>query len=302
LAPRPPVLRPLLREFAEYRLRVRGIAPSTASGEVLALREFLGFLRGRGRAPAQVCLADVDAYVIALRERLSARTVQGVCCSIRAFLRFLHASGRLRYDIAASVMAPWKPRDARPPRGLPWGDVRRILGAIDRSTRSGLRDHALLLSMATYGLGAGEAFALRLQDIDWRHNTLRVVRPKTGREILLPLLGPVARSLAAYLRHARPRHTVARTVFVEMRAPFGPFHTSGAARHVLVKHARAAGVCAPYLGSHALRHSHATRQVDLGVPLKVVGDVLGHLRPEATSVYVRVALRRLRGLALPVPS
>jgi integrase/recombinase XerD len=127
LAPRPPVLRPLLREFAEYRLRVCGIAPSTASGEVLALREFLGFLRGRGRAPARVCLADVDAYVIALRERLSARTVQGVCCSIRAFLRFLHTSGRLRYDIAVSVMAPWKPRDAHPPRGLPWGNATMLI-------------------------------------------------------------------------------------------------------------------------------------------------------------------------------
>jgi hypothetical protein len=28
---------------------------------------------------------------------------------------------------------------------------------------------------------------------------------------------------------------------------------------------------------------------------------LGHHRPASTSVYVRVALRRLRGVALPVP-
>ncbi len=63
----------------------------------------------------------------------------------------------------------------------------------------------------------------------------------------------------------------------------------------------AAGVVAPYLGSHALRHSHATRQIDLGAPAKVVGDILGHVRPESTSVYVRVALQRLRPLALPVP-
>ncbi|MBV8707490.1 MAG: tyrosine-type recombinase/integrase [Acidobacteriaceae bacterium] len=49
------------------------------------------------------------------------------------------------------------------------------------------------------------------------------------------------------------------------------------------------------------RHSHATRQVDAGTSLKMVGDILGHRRPSSTSVYVRVALRRLRTVALPVP-
>jgi hypothetical protein len=32
-----------------------------------------------------------------------------------------------------------------------------------------------------------------------------------------------------------------------------------------------------------------------------VAGILGHRRPESTSAYVRVALRRLRPLALPVP-
>ena len=302
-APSPsPPLRPLLREFVEYRRHVRGIAVSTTALNLAALQKFFRFLRKRGRSPVQVRLADVDAYVVALSRRFSSRTVQIVGSSIRAFLRFLHSSGRLRHDLASAVAVPLQRRDARLPRALLWEDVRRILRAVDRSTRYGIRDYALLLMMATYGLGAGEAFSLRLEDIDWRRGTLRVLRPKTGREVVLPLLGPVARALAAYLQQARPRHTTFRTVFVAMRAPFGRYRTAGAATRILHKHAHAAGISSPFLGSHALRHSHATRQVDLGAPLKVVGDVLGHLRPESTSVYVRVALRRLRSLALPVPS
>ena len=66
--------------------------------------------------------------------------------------------------------------------------------------------------------------------------------------------------------------------------------------------ARRAGVTAAFLGSHALRHAHASRQVDLGVPLKVLSDILGHQRPTTTSIYVRVATKRLREIALPVPS
>jgi integrase len=50
---------------------------------------------------------------------------------------------------------------------LPWEDVQRLLRAVDTSTAGGVRDHALLLMMSTSGLGAGEAIALQLQDIDW---------------------------------------------------------------------------------------------------------------------------------------
>jgi site-specific recombinase XerD len=55
------------------------------------------------------------------------------------------------------------------------------------------------------------------------------------------------------------------------------------------------------LGAHAFRHSHASRQVDLGVNIKVVSDILGHRSSSSTSIYVRVAMKRLRAVALPVP-
>jgi site-specific recombinase XerD len=85
-----------------------------------------------------------------------------------------------------------------------------------------------------------------------------------------------------------------------MQMPYTPL-TSGAIRHRIHHYARQAGVDAPVIGAHAFRHSHATRQIDAGANPKVVSDILGHRRPSSTSVYVRVALRRLRGVALPVP-
>src|SRR5436853_190159 len=50
----------------------------------------------------------------------------------------------------------------------------RLLHAVDTSTASGLRDHALLLMMSTYGLGAGEMIRLQLRDIDWNAGTLQM--------------------------------------------------------------------------------------------------------------------------------
>jgi integrase len=66
--------------------------------------------------------------------------------------------------------------------------------------------------------------------------------------------------------------------------------------------ARACGGAPLTVSAHTLRHSHATRQINDGTSLKVVGDILGHRSPAATSTYVRVAIDRLREVALPVPS
>jgi site-specific recombinase XerD len=84
--------------------------------------------------------------------------------------------------------------------------------------------------------------------------------------------------------------------------PFSPLSASSAVRHILVKHARVAGLDAPYLGSHVLRHSNAARQVDLGVRPRVLSDLLGHRDPESISAYVRIATETLRDVSLPVPT
>jgi len=77
--------------------------------------------------------------------------------------------------------------------------------------------------------------------------------------------------------------------------------TSTAIRHRIRRYARLAGISADVIGTHTFRHSHATRQVNAGANLKVLSDILGHRRSSSPSAYVRVALTRLRLVALPVP-
>jgi integrase/recombinase XerD len=302
IPPRPPPLPPMLARFVEYRLKHGGISPSTVPGDVRYVSEFIAFLRKLGRRPDAVRIVDVDAFVAACCLRMTRKTVGGVCSSLRAFLRFRLAVGGLRHDLAPSVVGPRIRAADRPPRAMPWKDVQRLLRAIDVRAQLGRRDFAMLLTMATYGMGAGEVLGLRIDNVDWRARTLRVRRPKTGTAIVLPLLDPIARALADYMRHERPAHAAAREIFVSRQMPYRRLTGASAIRHRIVKHAAVAGLTAIFLGSHVLRHSHACRQIESGAPSKVVSDILGHRRPSSTSAYVRVAVDRLRGLALPVPT
>jgi integrase/recombinase XerD len=290
----------LLTAYAAYRRSHGGVAARTLQRDVETATTFLALLRRADRSPCSATVADLDRFVSDLTVSLGTRSVLDRCSSLRAFLRFLRVTGRAPTDLSTCVVAPRFRLSAQPPRALPWREVRRILRAIPRTQPPGKRDFAMMLMMATYGLGAAELLALRLEAIDWRAKVLHVRRPKTGAVVELPLLPPVARALAAYLRTERPRDGRLRSIFVSTHIPYEAL-TSGGLRHRVRDAARRAGITTAIIGAHVFRHSHATRQIDAGINPKVVGDILGHRRPSSTSVYVRVALRRLRMVALPVP-
>ena len=291
----------VLREYAAHLRQHRGNPEGTICQKLDHVGKLLKHLAASGKSWLQLSLPDIDAFLVACTRRYARATTACIAGTVRCFARFLLASGRINVDLADAVISPVQPRFERPRRALPWDDVQRLLRAVDTSTARGLRDHAMLLMMSTYGLGAGEVIRLQLEDIDWNVGTLRMSRPKTGVSFVLPLLPPVAKVLAQYLRHGRPPHTPTRHVFVQMHVPFGALTTSSAVRHVLIKHAKAAGIQAAYLGSHVLRHSNAARQLDVGTKPRVLSELLGHRDAQSLSAYVRIATESLREVSLPVP-
>ena len=290
----------LLEEYGEFRCHHRGVAAGTLKRDVEVAGAFLSLLKRRSKSVSAVTAADLDAFVKERTAYQSRRTIATACTSLRSFLRFLRSTGRQRRDLSSCVIAPRVRIMEQPARVLPWQDVKRILASVQQSKSPGKRDFAMLLMMALYGLGAAELLALKLDDIKWQSGIIALRRPKTGVRFELPLLSPIARSLSAYLQDERPRYVETRRIFLSAVIPYKPL-TSGGIRHRIREYAEEAGVAAKVIGAHAFRHTHASRQVDAGANLRVISDILGHRRPSSTSVYVRVALRRLKGVTLPVP-
>ncbi len=292
---------PLVVEFAHFLNEVRGNPESTIRKKSNYISQFLVFLKKENRRVARIRLVDVDAYVLVCGKRYARATTADICSTIRVFLGFLHTTDRIPVNFSPSVVAPRLRRGERPLRALPWESVQLILQGIDRTNQVGCRDYAILLMMSVYGLGAGETIRIMLEDIRWRSKKVRIVRPKTGVEILLPLLPAVAEAVVDYLKHSRPVDAQTRHLFVSVNSPYAALKASASIRHILGRHAQAAGITGPYLGSHALRHSHACRQMEIGTPMKVVGDILGHRDPASTSAYIRTSTNMLRNMALAVP-
>ena len=195
--------------FVNYMRRERGWSEATIRYRRSRAVEFLrGFCRGN-RTLADITVEAIDCAPSHSdardgRVRTSA-TIRNRADALRAFLRFAENRGWCQPGLAAAITSPRVYRDATLPAGPSAEDLERLLATTEGDQPEDLRDRALLLILSVYGLRAGEARGLRLDDINWDAETLRIHRPKTGRTDMFPLSRRVGDAIARYLREARPR-------------------------------------------------------------------------------------------------
>jgi site-specific recombinase XerD len=291
----------LTRAYAVMLGDLRGLAPKTIAAHATtaaALLEYLAHETVPSRL-ARVTASDIEGFVRRDGGRLCRASLQHTVARLRSFLRFLAGRGAIRPGLDQQIDTPRMYRLEQLPRSLPWGTVRALLRSIDQTTPHGRRDYTMFFLIATYGLRASEIVALTLDAIDWRHRLLRVPQRKTGTPLLLPLTDPAGTVLVRYVRRGRPP-SPHRELFLRERAPAGVLQPTAVGK-AFQKWVRRSGLPIAFQGPHCLRHSYAVHLLRRGVPLKTIGDLLGHRTAESTNVYLRLATDDLRRVALPLP-
>jgi integrase len=138
--------------------------------------------------------------------------------------------------------------------------VIELLRSIDITSAIGLRDYAIFILIATYGLRASEVVALTLDDVAWRKGVLRIHQRKTASPLELPLTNEVSAALLKHLKRNPP--SPYRSIFLRMRAPMGLLKPTAIteAFQSLVRHS---GLSIPFEGPHCLRHYTASPTMPL---------------------------------------
>src|SRR6516225_5071294 len=142
---------PLVAEFAAWAREQRGLAETTLATYLGTITRFVDAL---GDIPTAYDAVTIRAYMIERAKAVSVERMKGISVGIRAFLRFLIATGRCPagLDHAMPNVAGW--RLASIPRFLPDADIARLIGACNGERR--LRDRAIILLLVRLGLRASE--------------------------------------------------------------------------------------------------------------------------------------------------
>jgi integrase/recombinase XerD len=286
-------------EYVDYLRDVRGFAESTLVHHRRASRDFLNHLESERVALSAIQPKDMEGYVSSAGKRLCRGSLQHEIAILRGLLRFLATDGRVPPGLHSRIDTPRLYRLEQLPRSLPWATVIDLLKSIDTTSAIGMRDYAMFLLIATYGLRASEIVSLTLDDVAWRKGVLRIHQRKTASPLELPLTNEVANVLVKHLKRSTPP-VPCRRLFLRMRAPVGVLRPT-AVTEAFQAVVRRSGLSIPFQGPHCLRHSFAVHLLKNGTPLKTIGDILGHRTAESTSMYLRLATGDLREVSLGVP-
>lgn len=304
LVPTPPTaVQDRVADYVRYLGHVRGLSTGTVAMHAATVARYLLFVEHEARSAEHVGLRATvaEAFLVKVGQDVGRSRMGQITAVLRSYLRFLAATGQGPAGLDAHIDSPRIYRGERFPRALPWETVRTLLRVIDRTTLKGLRDYAMFLLIASYGLRASEVRALRLDDIHWRIRQIRVPRPKVGTALLLPLIDDIGAAILAYLRGGRPDSTD-RHLFLRVESPLGPLGRGaiGDAFRAWARRAEIAlsGRCGP----HSIRHALAVHLLREGASLKTIGDLLGHRSAESTGIYLRLDVDDLRDVALPLPA
>jgi integrase len=219
-------------------------------------------------------------------------TVQSQAQHLRGFLRYAETHG-WPCGLPEAIQSPRVFSQTSLPLGPTWADVRRLLATTEGDRPGDIRDRAILLLLAVYGLRADEVRRLRLDSFDWERERLAVACPKSRQTRTFPLCRSVGDAVLRYLKEVRPRSAY-REVFLSLRFPIRPL---GNMWRVVAKRLRALGVSLPHHGPHSLRHACASHLLAQGLSLKEIGDHLGHRDPESTRIYAKIDMAGLRQVA-----
>jgi integrase/recombinase XerD len=211
---------------------------------------------------------------------------------LRVFLRHVASTGACSPGLANSIPSFQRYALESLPYALGWDDVRRLISCADGDDERSVRDRAILMLLAIYGLRRGEVAALRLDQIDSAGRQLHIWRLKRRQPQVYPLVSSVAQALERYMDVARPK-VAHPEIFIRLQAPRVPI-TAPAIYNIVNRRLQALGMQAAHLGPHALRHSCAAKLVADGLTLKEIGDHLGHRSTSATMAYAKIDLATLR--------
>ena len=286
----------LLDEYVNYMANERGLSPSTIRIRRWHLEQFLARFWQEHRCFDKISIADIDTAIARKGDQDGyARTsIKAYATALRAFFRYAEQRRWCAVGLAAAIMSPRLFADEGLPKGPSWTDVQHLLASSKGDQPKNIRDRAIIMLFAVYGMRVGEVRALRLEDLDWEKELIYVTRPKVRRQQLYPLSYTVGEAILRYLK-VRPR-VPHREVFLTLRAPFRP-PTSGSFYDVVGDRLQALGVSLRHRGPHSLRHACAAHLLAEGSSMKEIGDHLGHCKVDTTRVYAKVDLAGLRQVA-----
>lgn len=253
--------------------------------DILKLTEFLE-LKHPDLQPGDVTRLQLQEFLQWIfDQQLSARSQMRIVSGIKAFYNYLLLENIVDHTPTELLASPRIGRTL--PDVLSFGEIVKLIGAIDLSTPEGNRNRAILEVMYACGLRVSELVGLRISDLSLTEGFVRITG-KGDKQRLVPIGERAMMLMEDYRKGIRSNMNIKKGqedfVFLNRRG-------SKLSRVMIFTIIRQTAVLAGInkkISPHTFRHSFATHLVEGGADLRAVQEMLGHSSITTTEIYTHL--------------
>jgi len=295
-----------ISRFFEYLDIEKGVSNKTQETYSRFLKSFLVWLKKNNLEslkPHELNDEHVWNYRVYLSKRINPKTKTPISKKTRNYY-LIALRGLLNYfadrniaSLPAEKVKLTKENKERTVKFLDLHQLEKLLLSPDTSSKTGLRDRAILETLFSSGMRVAELVALDKEQIKITPDTQTLelsIVGKGGHPRTVYLSERAVNALRKYLKTRKDKE---KPLFIRYKGPKNSSKrlTSRSVEEIVKKYVKKAGI--PLMTTpHTLRHSYATDLLAQGVDLRVIQEFLGHRNIATTQVYTHITSQKLKDI------
>jgi integrase/recombinase XerD len=281
----------IIIKYKQYLKLEKSLSHNTVEAYLTDLDKLFAYLELEEIDLTDVTLENLETFSAGLHDiGIHSRSQARILSGVRSFFRFLVLEGYLAQDPSELLESPQIGRHL--PDVLSVEEIDSLIGAIDRTSREGQRNRAILETLYSCGLRVSELCNLRLSDLYLKEKFIRV-EGKGSKQRLVPISSRAIHELQLYFADRNQgliKPGYEDFVFISR---FGKNISRIMVFHIIKELAEQIGL-KKAISPHTFRHSFATHLLEGGANLRAIQCMLGHESIGTTEIYTHLDRSRLR--------
>lgn len=283
-------------EYKNYLTNEKGFALASIRKYDSVLRQIFDYCKIKSLAQLKVLShSDIDKILNEFYKKYCKESLRGQIPVLKGILEYLYKVGLIVQNLSAPIFTCRYIKSYVPPY-LTIESQAKLKLALKNAT---FREKAIVLLALELGLRSCDIVNLKLSNLDFTNQTLKIVQHKTKKPLELPIFSHILDAIDNYIKTERPLpYKVGENIFVSQHPPFAPLTNI---YHHVSKWVNIAGVKSEnknVKGPHLMRYSLVHAMMSSETDKYIITQTLGHSVDSSDRPYLSMEEQMLKSCAL----
>ena len=281
-----------LNDFKNYLKIERNLSKNTIESYLFDVKKLINFLKSNSTNlnPAQLSESLAKEFIYDISKKVKPPTQARIVSGLKRFYEYLMLENIVKNNPIQNIEIP--KIGTTLPVTLTVEEIDKIISSIKLTSKTGIRNLAILELLYSCGLRVSELTNLKISDLFFKESIIKVTG-KGNKERFVPISNQAQLYINNYINDIRGFKKIKKnfedTLFLNERGS----NLSRVMIFIILKKLSSLAKIDKKIGPHTLRHSFATHLIENGADLITIQNMLGHESITTTERYLHVNKKHL---------